>query len=503
MNAAGRPRLLFVSHASGGGVARHIEELAAAIASEAEVWWLRPAGADRLVLRSLRDGESVSAAPRADDEAAVIAFLQGLGIGRVHLHHVHGLPRWILDLPQRLGCPFDVTLHDHFPMCPEYHMTGGDGRFCGGEPGCSRCTERHPAQWDLSIDAWRALFHDTLRKASRVIAPSRDLAARVRRFFPDVAPLVWPHAERDAARPRAVARVLVLGAISPAKGFEVLDACVRDAQARSLPLHFVVIGYLVRPIAQWPNAPLTLMGEYPDERLDEAIALARGDAILFPAQCPESFSYTLSAALASGLPIVATDLGALPERLASHRRARVVRWDSTAAGINDALLEIATPPAPGTAPAEHVSVESYRERYVQPLASEPRAASALPPIPAGWREPIPAKADDWTLASLYEDGVLNGRSEPRERLGRRAALADRHLAENRDLVREKDAEIAALESQLAEARAKLADVAALRAESARAAAQVGEIETRLRQLERSRSWKITAPLRALTRWLSG
>ena len=480
MSAAARPRLLFVSHASGGGVARHIEELAAALAREAEVLWLRPGGGDRFLLRWQRDGETVALTPRMnEDEHALVAFLKDLGIARVHLHHVHGLPRWALDLPARLGCPFDVTLHDHFPLCPEYHMTAGDGRFCGGEPGCQRCTERHPAQWGLSVDAWRALFHDVLRKASRVITPSQDLAARVQRFFPDIVPLVWPHAEPDAAAPSRAARVLVLGAISPAKGFEVLEACVRDAQARSLPLHFVVIGYLVRPIAQWPAAPLTLMGEYPDARLDEAIALARGDAVLFPAQCPESFSYTLSAALASGLPIVATDLGALPERLAGHPHARIVRWDAPATQINDALVEITRAPAAPAPAVARMSMDAYRERYAKPLAEAPAAKDSVPAIPPHWRDPIPPKADDWTLASLYEDGVLNGRSEPRERLGRRADMADRHLAENRDLVREKDAEIAALKSQLGETREKL------------------------RILERSRSWKITAPLRAFTRWLSG
>ena len=94
-----------------------------------------------------------------------------------------------------------------------------------------------------------------------------------------------------------------------------------------------------------------------------------------------------------------------------------------------------------------------------------------------------------------------GRSEPRERLGRRAAAADRHLAEHKDVVREKDAEIAALKSQLAEAKSRAADISQIRAESERAMAQVAQIEARLGLLERSRSWRITAPLRALTRWV--
>lgn len=39
---------------------------------------------------------------------------------------------------------------------------------------------------------------------------------------------------------------------------------------------------------------------------------------LFPAQWPETYSYTLSHALASGLPIIAPNLGAFPERLSGR-----------------------------------------------------------------------------------------------------------------------------------------------------------------------------------------
>jgi len=504
LRSSPRPRVLFLSHAAGGGVGRHIDELARALSADAEVIWLRPADGAVLALTWLRDGEDLALTLRAgEDGDALAALLGSLGIARVHLHHVHGLPRWVLALARRLGCPLDVTLHDHFPACAAYHMTGADARFCGGEPGCMRCLERGPAQWGLTIEEWRSLFAQVLGAAARVIAPSRDCAERVRRFFPAVSPLVWPHPQPAPEAPRAPARVLVPGAISPEKGLAVLERCVRDAAARALPLHFVVIGYLARPIAQWPELPLTIAGEYPEGRLAELVALERGDALFFPAQCPESFSYTLFAAIASGLPIVATDLGALAERLAGRGNARLVRWDAPASEFNDALVELARRSSPSALGEDGAStIEDYRARYLEPLA--PAAPSAaIPPIPARWLEPAPAKPDDWTLAALYDDGVRCGRSEPRERLGRRAALADRHLAEHKDVVREKDAEIAALKSQLAEAKSRVADISQIRVESERAMAQVAQIEARLRLLERSRSWRITAPLRALARWLGG
>ena len=52
------------------------------------------------------------------------------------------------------------------------------------------------------------------------------------------------------------------------------------------------------------------------------------DVFWFPAQVPETYSYTLSLAMTTGLPIVASDLGALPERLAHYPQVVIVPWNA-------------------------------------------------------------------------------------------------------------------------------------------------------------------------------
>jgi glycosyltransferase involved in cell wall biosynthesis len=258
----------------------------------------------------------------------------------------------VLELPDALGVPYDVTLHDHFPMCPQYHLSDESGRYCG-EPdtaGCNACIAKRPAQWPLDIGAWRALFHDVLRRAERVIAPSADIGARIARYFPDVTPLEWPHPEMRPL-PATVYKVALLGGVSAIKGALTLEACVRDASERGLPLHFHVIGHVDRPLKTWPAAPLTIGGSYPDEQLAPLVALERPDAFLFLSQVPETYSYTLSVAMHTGLPIVATRLGALPQRLAGYRSHALVAPDAPASAINDALLARLRPIAvtPGAA----------------------------------------------------------------------------------------------------------------------------------------------------------
>ena len=82
-----------------------------------------------------------------------------------------------------------------------------------------------------------------------------------------------------------------------------------------------------------------------NEDLGRLIELERADVIVFPALWPETYCYTLSAAMASGLPIIAPALGAFPERLASYPNALILSWQSSAADWNDAILGFVTPKA--------------------------------------------------------------------------------------------------------------------------------------------------------------
>ena len=88
----------------------------------------------------------------------------------------------------------------------------------------------------------------------------------------------------------------------------------------------------------WPQAPLSIHGQYADGELPTILAAERPDVIWFPAQVPETYSYTLSVALAAGVPIVAAALGVFPERLANHSCAMVVPWGAAPEIWNDALL---------------------------------------------------------------------------------------------------------------------------------------------------------------------
>jgi glycosyltransferase involved in cell wall biosynthesis len=357
--ASTRPAILFVAHAWGGGIRRHIEDLATLLRERVDVFVVEPAGAETVKLSGPQGRDGVTAWFRLPGDLALLAqTLRTIGVVRLHFHHVHGLPQSILELPVATGVPYDCTLHDYYAICPQYHLADADGRYCGepDEAGCAACIAGRPAQWGLDIAAWRSALGAFVRGAARVIAPSHDVAARIGRYLPGVAIDVWPHPEREPRVPLGVVRVVTLGNLSPEKGLDVVRRCADDARRRGLPLVFRVLGATTEPTVQSPDAPLTIHGSYDEAMLPQLLGNERADVLFFPAQVPETYAYTLSVALAMPLPIVASALGALPERLAGRARTLLIAWDSTPEQWNAALLEAARAPGPvAIAPAVAVT----------------------------------------------------------------------------------------------------------------------------------------------------
>jgi hypothetical protein len=136
----------------------------------------------------------------------------------------------------------------------------------------------------------------------------------------------------------------------------------------------------------------------------------------------------------------------------------------------------------------------------------------LPPIDARWLAASPEAHRLSTLAWLFDDGVRAGRGSSLRDLQRRTAEADDQLrrdaseiARQRKALADEHVRGHLVRSEIAELRASLEHLATGRAqawaERDRHADEARDLRGRLEVIERSRSWRLTAPLRALTRLL--
>ena len=325
--------VLIISHTRGGGVERCVRDSIRKLTDEgAAVFVMQAVKQDQQLVVHFHpqapDVPNLAALDLRKDADEIIRTWSELSISEVHIHHVidHGTigAANIHALMSKSGIRFEVTIHDYFWICPRITLHDETGIHCGepDDAGCNSCLRSRGEVFGApDIATWRKDHGGLLRAASRVLVPDADVADRMLRYFPDVRFAVAPHEESKArasvrAMPsvRARVRVGVLGGISDIKGFGVLLNCAADARSRGLPLDFVVVGY-TRDDRIARAAGIDVTGAYAEEQLQQKIAAANLDAIFVSSTVPETYSYTLSAALQTDLPIAVFDIGAPARRV--------------------------------------------------------------------------------------------------------------------------------------------------------------------------------------------
>jgi len=393
------PVVLLVSHNRGGGTARHMAELIDALKEQVIFLTLLPVDVGQLRLQWMGESEAFQlrfdAATGFED---LVYTLKGLGVDHVHYHHVIDHVPLMRTLPQRLGVTFDFTAHDFYSHCPQITLTDDTRRYCGelGVSQCTACLERTPSAAGTDIVSWRRDFGTFLLGARHVFAPSLDTAKRLTTAFPGRTVLAVPHLDLEGrvelpVHPPAVRspdrplKVAVLGALSDVKGADLLAevALLAHQAAGPATLDLHLLGYVANEFKFPDGAHVTVHGRYDDAQLLTKLLDLAPDLVWFPAQWPETYSYTLSAALLSGLPIAAPNLGAFTERLAGRAWTWLRPWNDPA-------------------PAWIALFETLRNDHFV-TGRGPESAAWMPlTLPGAWPNPLGSR---WRYASHYTVGL--------------------------------------------------------------------------------------------------
>lgn len=345
------PVVLLVSHRLGGGVVKHEQELSRLFKREVNFLRLTPGLNGQVEISWNREGEPLRLHfLLPNDWSELVDFLRLARVIRIHFHHLMDMPLQIEGLPQALAVAYDFTVHDYFSICPRVTLTRTGNSYCGepSEDGCNACLRNAPSN-QRDIRTWRSHYESLLAGAERVFVPSHDVAARLNRYFRLPNLIVSPHADMQGQIPTPAPclvppaeplRIVVIGALSAIKGAELLESVALDAKSRGLLLEFHLIGHALRKLVTKPKSLLTTSQAYRDDELQGLLKAAKPDLIWFPALWPETYSYTLSAALISGLPVVAPDLGAFPERLAGRPWSWICPWNQSPGDWNNFFVHL-------------------------------------------------------------------------------------------------------------------------------------------------------------------
>lgn len=351
-----KPIIIHICHNYGGGTLRFVNELASEISGEYYSLMLYPSVSNpgHLALAQV----SADAHGAAGQESEYMLYFGGdnqysdalqvlaqLPLAGLHFHHVIGLPTWIVSLGQQLNVPWLVSLHDYYYLSESISLTDKNGRFIGNS-------------LEGLTPSWYEQYRDLLEQANACLAPSLACANLYQAVFPK-APIktVYHEKGRHFEQPLQTIKpinlshseelkVLIIGALSQIKGADLLEQVAKLCQQRKLPVKFELLGYGYRPFDRQLADTLEVTGSYAEQDLPVMLAHRKQSGqpylIWFPALWPETYSYTLSAALESELPILAPNLGAFPERLSQRPCAWTVPWDRSPEEFVELFSELIT-----------------------------------------------------------------------------------------------------------------------------------------------------------------
>ncbi len=309
--------ILFLHHRyrTAGGEEQAIDDL---------LWLVRTSlGEDAELLE--RDSAGVGRARAAGglvrgglDPGEVARAVRRTGARIVHAHNLHPTLGWrALAAARAAGARVVLHLHQYRMVCAigVCFRDGHECLRCHGRntlPGVAlncRGSRAEAAAYGIALMTWQRKL---AAQADAFVVPSRFAEARLRTLGAPLGPtFVVPHVIREfAASPPAPRgdHALVVSRLAPEKGIEVaINAC----RLAGLPLVVAGDGPERERLAATAGDAVRFVGRVSTQELARLRAGAR--VALVPSLSAETFGLAAAEAMAAGLPVAASRVGALPE----------------------------------------------------------------------------------------------------------------------------------------------------------------------------------------------
>jgi GT2 family glycosyltransferase len=358
--AAEKPVTLHVTHSWGGGVAQWIESFIDADAGGLNLqlrsegpqsgegcgqrfslylsnrldepvasWWLQPP-----LLSTAAENPAYGAILRE--------IVERHGVGRVIVSSLVGHGLDVLAT----GVPTIQVLHDYYPAWPLLGIHPGPYVSDSGGVDLERALEEHEllpeladhdaAAWSDLARRWRQMV---VNRGVRMAAPSRSVATLIGRLDPswsDIDIEIIPHGMPPlpgegmvAARERedGKLRLVVPGRIHDGKGRRLLLEALPRLREFA---HIYLVGSDKYGESFHGMAGVDIILQFERDSLRELLTRIGPHAACLLSVVPETFSYTLSEMQQLGIPVLATRVGSLEERIDDGSSGWLIEPDAAA-----------------------------------------------------------------------------------------------------------------------------------------------------------------------------
>lgn len=282
---------------------------------------------------------------------AYFNILSTLNIDLIHIQHLIKHSQDIIGLIKQFNIPTILSLHDYYYVCPSTNLINEDNQFCNLE--CKdnemQCFCPLPALnnaplFKNMLDDWKEESKNLFDISSKIIAPSNYVKQLYTRVYPNIEDKIQviPHGQ-DLTKPSTPVtsetplenkiKILIPGNIGISKGSLLFDEIKQLDKESLIEFHF--LGQTDENISEEDGI---IHGSYNRENYEKLVRRISPDIVGIFSITPETFSYTLNEAWNLEIPVIATNIGALGERIIDNKTGWLVEPD--AKKIYDKIIDI-------------------------------------------------------------------------------------------------------------------------------------------------------------------
>ena len=363
--------LLFILHKGAGGTRFTSEDLSRVIAQRyptfvlltaLDHWSLHTYAARELVpVRSFAFSAlwRVDRPLSSDRLAALREICTTCNVAVAHVRHLLGNGPELLELLHEEGIPIVFSFHDFYTVCPTIQLLDENRDYCAGACTASAGDCPLPANWyhpplprlkHHFVYKHRASMARSLSLCDFFITTSHASRELLTKHFPELdreSFVIIEHG-RDLVREELASfpvkgepiRALFFGELTPSKGLRLMLDLLKENRQTGSPIQLHLLGKMVGSFNP-EEYGVIYHGLYQRHELPEHVRAIRPSVSLVPSPWPETYCHVLTESWAMGLPVMASDIGTLRERVLRHQGGWLLpvddgpRWFKALCGLID------------------------------------------------------------------------------------------------------------------------------------------------------------------------
>jgi GT2 family glycosyltransferase/glycosyltransferase involved in cell wall biosynthesis len=306
-------------------------------------------------------------------------------VSLVHFRHLLANGPEAIRLVKEFGARIVFSFHDFYTICPTIQLIDGDGRYCGGP-----CTKGErdcelPIGWfrknlgrlrDGYVHTHRAQMAAALAECDWFITTSASAREVILRNMPEIPSERFSIIEHGravilsdlsaAATAGLPAKVVCFGALNASKGVALMAELLKLNLAAGSPFQFHFIGNIVGSFKPRILGGV-VHGPYDREKLPNILASIRPSYSVVASLWPETYCHTLTESWTHGIPVFASDIGTIRERVLRHGGGWLLdpydapRWFAEMQRVLG---------LPGEYAARKAEALAYRPRSIEEMAAD-------------------------------------------------------------------------------------------------------------------------------------